>query len=272
MTSAGLHIDRVSRRFDVDGRSLLALDTVSLDAPAGSFIALIGPSGCGKSTLLRMLAGLDQPTSGELHVGGETPQALQQRGALGIAFQEASLLPWRSVESNVRFPFDVIGRMTRADRERVREMIALVGLQGFEQALPSQLSGGMRQRVAIARALVSQPQLLLLDEPFGALDQILRRSMNEELQRLWLNRPVTTVMVTHSVDEAIFLADKVVVMSGRPGRIARVVDIPFPRERPLSLLASAECRKLEAELLALMFEGGTSDRSGSRTGSERGDD
>ncbi|WP_110686929.1 ABC transporter ATP-binding protein [Salinicola aestuarinus] len=271
MTSGGLQIDHVSRRFDVEGRSLLALDDISLDVPAGSFIALIGPSGCGKSTLLRMLAGLDQPSSGELRVGGESPQTLQRRGALGIAFQEASLLPWRSVESNVRFPFDVIGHITPADRDRVQEMIALVGLEGFEQALPSQLSGGMRQRVAIARALVSQPQLLLLDEPFGALDQILRRSMNEELQRLWLQRPVTTAMVTHSVDEAIFLADKVVVMSGRPGRIARVVDIPFPRERPLSLLASAECRELEAEMLALMFDGATSGQTASRVGGARSD-
>ncbi|CAO1661335.1 MULTISPECIES: ABC transporter ATP-binding protein [Salinicola] len=254
MTVGDLRIEAVSRRFDVDGRALLALDSVSLEAPAGSFIALIGPSGCGKSTLLRMLAGLDQPSEGTIRIGGLSPRTLQQRGALGIAFQDASLLPWRSVEANVRFPFDVIGRMSEADRRRVQEMIELVGLGGFEQALPGQLSGGMRQRVAIARALVSEPQLLLLDEPFGALDQILRRSMNRELQKLWLKRPVTTVMVTHSVDEAIFLADKVVVMTGRPGRIGRVIDVPFERERPLSLLNSAECRQLEAEILQLMFD------------------
>lgn len=259
MTTAALHIENVSRRFEVDDHSLLALDDISLEAPAGSFIALIGPSGCGKSTLLRMLAGLDQPSEGTICFGDESPAALQRRGALGIAFQDASLLPWRSVSANVRFPFDVIGSITDADHRRVQEMIELVGLGGFEKALPGQLSGGMRQRVAIARVLVSQPQLLLLDEPFGALDQILRRSMNQELQRLWLKRPVTTVMVTHSVEEAIFLADKVVVMSGRPGCIARVVDVPFPRERPLSLLNSAECRELEEQMLAQMFDHGNCD-------------
>ncbi len=248
----GLAVDSVRREFAVEGKPpLVALDGVSLQCDAGSFTALIGPSGCGKSTLLRLLAGLDQPDAGSLRIDGQSPLALQRSGRLGIAFQDAALLPWRSVADNIRLPFDITG--APPDHARIAALIALVGLRGFEHALPSQLSGGMRQRVAIARALVTQPDVLLLDEPFGALDQILRRSMNIELQRIWRERPVTTVLVTHGIDEALFLADRVVVMQGRPGRIADMIEVPFARPRALSLFASSAFRDLEDQVAGVLY-------------------
>ncbi len=250
-----LRIEQVQRVFESadGGAPFVALKDVSLQAAPGSFTALIGPSGCGKSTLLRLLAGLDEPDAGQVRVGGSTPQALRRSGRLGIAFQDAALLPWRSVVENVRLPFDVMGRADAADRARIAELIELVGLAGFEQSLPAQLSGGMRQRVAIARALVTQPDVLLLDEPFGALDQILRRTMNQELQRIWRERPTTTVLVTHGIDEALFLADRVVVMQGRPGRIVEVFDVPFERPRPLSLFNRADFRALEERVARALY-------------------
>ena len=252
MADRGLAIDRVRREFAVSGKPpLVALDGVSLHCDSGSFTALIGPSGCGKSTLLRLLAGLDQPDAGTLRIGGVSPLALQRSGRLGIAFQDAALLPWRSVSDNVRLPFDITG--APPDGARIAALIELVGLRGFEHALPSQLSGGMRQRVAIARALVTQPDVLLLDEPFGALDQLLRRSMNLELQRIWLERPTTTVLVTHGIDEALFLADRVVVMQGRPGRIAEVIDVSFARPRELALFGSTAFRDLEDHVAAVLY-------------------
>jgi NitT/TauT family transport system ATP-binding protein len=252
MRNSELRIDQVGRVFAVSGTTpLVALEDVSLHCHGGSFTALIGPSGCGKSTLLRLVAGLEQPDGGTVRIGDETPMALQQRGALGIAFQDAALLPWRSVVDNVRLPLDVTG--APVDMARIRSLVELVGLKGFEGALPSQLSGGMRQRVAIARALVTQPEVLLLDEPFGALDQILRRSMNLELQRIWLERPTTTLLVTHGIDEALFLADRVAVMQSQPGRIAQIVEVPFARPRKVDLFNSPEFRALEQQVAGILY-------------------
>lgn len=225
-----------------------ALKGVSLDCPPGSFTALIGPSGCGKSTILRLCLGLDHPDAGALAINGLAPEEATRSGITGVAFQDAALLPWRSVESNIALPLDVLGRPVGQFRDRIAELIALVGLSGFEKALPGELSGGMRQRVAIARALVTTPQVLFLDEPFGALDQILRRQMNIELQRIWRETGATTLLVTHGIDEAVFLADRVVVMASRPGRISQVIEIDLPRPRDPALFNDDHFHALERQV------------------------
>ncbi len=238
--TTGITLDTVSRSFTGRETVVQALDNVSLDCPAGSFTALIGPSGCGKSTMLRLALGLDAPTSGAIGIAGMKPQQAAKAGLTGVAFQDAALMPWRSVEENIALPLDVLGRRRADFADKIAGLIELVGLKGFEKALPGELSGGMRQRVAIARALVTDPKVLFLDEPFGALDQILRRQMNLELQRIWMESRATTLLVTHGIDEAVFLADRVVVMQSRPGRIGKVIDIPFARPRLSEIFATAE--------------------------------
>lgn len=255
VVEGALHVEHVGRTFALDGEVVEALKDVSLSAPVGSFIALIGPSGCGKSTLLRLLAGLDEPDEGRLAIGDQGPRELREEGRLGVAFQDPALLPWRSVRKNIMLPLQVMRRSTRDMNDKIDELVELVGLSNFDSALPGQLSGGMRQRAAIARALVTDPDLLLLDEPFGALDEILRRSMNLELQRIWLDRRPTTVLVTHSIEEAIFLADRVAVMSARPGRIIEVVDVHFPRPRETSVLRTREFHDLADHLSELLHSG-----------------
>jgi NitT/TauT family transport system ATP-binding protein len=241
----------VSKFYDLGrGRKLEALREVHLDVALGGFTALIGVSGCGKSTILRLVAGLEEPTAGTVRIEGSSPSQLVAGHRLGVAFQEHALLPWLSVEANVSLPFRAVGRPV--NRERVQELIALVGLQGFERARPRQLSGGMRQRAAIARALALDPEVLLLDEPFGALDAVTRRRLNGELRRIWEERRITTMLVTHDVGEAVFLADQVVVLSSRPGRVAAVEPITLPAAREPDLMLKPEFHRLAARITRLL--------------------
>jgi NitT/TauT family transport system ATP-binding protein len=249
-----LSVDGVSKSFAGAAGTIQALAPVTLKIARGAFVAVIGPSGCGKSTLLRIIAGLETSDQGTVLVRGQEPKIFRASGELGIVLQDPALLSWRSVRRNIALPLQVLGQSVRAQEKRIAELIELVGLSGYAKALPGQLSGGMRQRVAIARALVTEPSILLLDEPFGALDQILRRGMNLELQRIWMARQTTAVMVTHSIDEAAFLADQVVVMHSSPGRIADIIEVPFSRPRSHDLFAMPEFHEI-CDTLAAALDG-----------------
>ena len=247
---APVDIVGVGRTFALAGDAVVALRGFDLHVPAGGFTALIGPSGCGKSTALRLVAGLDIPDEGTIDMDGSSPDEMRRGQRIGVAFQDPSLLPWRTVSTNIRLALELVGR--RHDTDAVNDLIELVGLQGFEKARPSQLSGGMRQRVAIARSLVTAPDLLLLDEPFGALDALTRQQLNDELQRIWSARGTTTLLVTHSIPEAVYVADEVLVMSPRPGRIVARHVIGFARPRTRDLLLTdafhAEVQTVSASL------------------------
>jgi NitT/TauT family transport system ATP-binding protein len=218
----------VGKQFATRAGTVVALDGIDLTVSAGEFVSLIGPSGCGKSTLLRLVADLDTPTSGELTVFGTSARAAREGQQYGIAFQQAGLLPWRTVRANIELPLELHGVGRRQRRARAEELLALVGLTDFGDHFPHQLSGGMQQRVAIARSLAEQPSLLLMDEPFGALDEMTRERMQTELVRICAESGAAVLFVTHSIPEAVFLSDRVVVMSPRPGRIAAVLDIGLP--------------------------------------------
>lgn len=208
-----------------------AIGSVSFTVKDNEFVSIIGPSGCGKSTLLRLVSDLLPVSGGTVLVDGEPPQAARRKREIGFVFQEPALMPWRSSEKNVRLPFEVMGRRGAASRETARDLLKFVGLAGFEDKRPDELSGGMKQRVSIARALTYEPRLLLMDEPFGALDQITREEMNAELLNIWAQHQSTVLFVTHSISEAIYLSDRVVVLSPRPSRIVEIVDVPLPRPR-----------------------------------------
>ena len=233
MTSQGVvEVSGVSKTFDVPGRGTLsALSGIDLSIGQGEFVSLIGPSGCGKSTLLRLIGDLTSPTTGTVTVNGKpAPQARLDRD-YGIVFQSPVLFDWRNVEDNVALPLELIGTEKQKRAARVSEMLELVELTEFRRHHPYQLSGGMQQRVSIARALAFEPALLLMDEPFGALDEMTRERMNSEVLRIWAQTGITVVFVTHSIPEAVFLSSRVAVMSARPGRITKLVDVDLPRPR-----------------------------------------
>jgi NitT/TauT family transport system ATP-binding protein len=234
----------VSLTFATADGTVQALSEIDLQIAAGDFVSLIGPSGCGKTTLLRIIADLEQPTAGTLRVNGLTTEEARLRRQYGYVFQAPALYPWRTVERNVMLPLELMGFSAVERRERARRYLELVNLTGFERKFPWQLSGGMQQRASIARALSFDPALLLMDEPFGALDEITRDHLNEQLLRLWDRTGKTVVFVTHSIPEAVFLSTRIVIMSARPGRIIDVIDCDFPRDRTIEIRETPEFVKI----------------------------
>jgi NitT/TauT family transport system ATP-binding protein len=234
----------VSLTFETADGKVEALSRVSLQIAEGEFVSFIGPSGCGKTTLLRLIADLERPTLGMLQVNGVSAGEARLQRAYGYIFQAPALYPWRTIEKNVMLPLEVMGFSALERRERAKRYLALVNLSGFERKFPWQLSGGMQQRASIARALSFDPALLLMDEPFGALDEIVRDHLNEQLLRLWDKTGKTVIFVTHSIPEAVFLSTRIVVMSPRPGRIIDAIDCNFPRDRALEIRETPEFVKI----------------------------
>jgi NitT/TauT family transport system ATP-binding protein len=257
--SANEHADHAidcrnaSVRFVTERRVVTAFDNVSFTVERGGFLSVLGPSGCGKSTLLRVVADLIDPSKGSVKLFGMTPRQARLQRSLGFVFQDAALLPWRSALQNVELPLEVGGaRGLPPGAPTPRELMKLVGLEGWEHAFPHELSGGMRQRVSIARALLGGPRLLLMDEPFGALDEITRDRLNEELRRIWLETATTILFVTHSVYEAMFLGEQVMVMSANPGRVRDIVPVDLPRGRDSKIRETDGFVKLAAHLRDLL--------------------
>lgn len=232
-----------------------ALKDINLTIRQGEFVSFIGPSGCGKTTLLRVIADLEPITSGEVLVNDMTPSEARQARAYGYVFQAPVLLPWRTVLANVMLPLQIQGAMPVRCEEIAREQLARVGLSGFEKKYPWQLSGGMQQRASIARALGFEPKILMMDEPFGALDELTRDNLNQQLQQLWYNEQRTMVFVTHSIAEAVYLSTRIVIMSPRPGRIVKIIDSPLPHERDLSMRDTPEFIRLAQEVREALIEG-----------------
>jgi NitT/TauT family transport system ATP-binding protein len=235
---------------------VVALEGIDLDVRPGEFVSLIGPSGCGKSTLLRIVGDLIQPTAGGVAVNGKPPRRAREDRDYGIVFQDAVLFDWRTVEKNIALPLEMTGWSRDRRRSRVRELLDLVELSGFEKHYPWQLSGGMQQRVSIARALSFSPALLLMDEPFGALDEMTRERMNLELLQIWEQTGSTVIFVTHSIAEAVFLSTRVVVMSPRPGRITGLLDIDLPRPRGNETREAARYAELIRDVRRTLRRGG----------------
>jgi NitT/TauT family transport system ATP-binding protein len=243
-----LAADGVTLAYATSRGSLTALDGVDLQVMPGAFVTVLGPSGCGKSTLLRLASGLIRPTSGTMRIDGQP--IVGPRRDVGIVFQAPTLLPWKTVIDNALVPIRAMGGDVAAARPRARDLLALVGLDRFERHYPHELSGGMQQRVGIARALVHDPALLLMDEPFAALDAMTREAMMEEIGRIWAATRKSVLFITHSIPEAVFLADEVLVMSPRPGRILERVPVPLPRPRPIAAMDAPEFIALTAHLRA----------------------
>lgn len=230
--------------FETNDGPVHALKDITLDINEGEFVSLIGPSGCGKTTLLRVIADLEKPTGGSVSVNGMSPEQARLARAYGYVFQQAALLPWRTIEQNVALPLEVMGLDKATRAARIASNLELVNLAGFENKFPWQLSGGMQQRASIARALAVEPAMLLMDEPFGALDEIVRDHLNEQLLKLWAKTRKTVVFVTHSIPEAVFLSTRIVVMSPRPGRIYEIIDCDLGHDRPLDIRESPEFLKI----------------------------
>ncbi|HEV8583984.1 MAG TPA: ABC transporter ATP-binding protein [Methylomirabilota bacterium] len=245
-----LTASKVGKQYRTQARDLVAVEDVSFSVEANEFVTLVGPSGCGKSTLLKVVGGLMDRTAGEVVFKGEPVTG--PRRDIGIMFQTPVLFDWRTALENVLLPTEVLG-LSRADSlARARSMLKIVDLEGFEDSYPSQLSGGMQQRVSLSRVLVYEPDLLLMDEPFGALDEFTRERLNLEIQRIWMQHKKTILFVTHNIAEAVFLSDQVLVMTPRPGRLARVVRVPFPRPREIRLMKSAEFASLVFEIREIL--------------------
>jgi len=236
--SGRIEVDRVTKTYASDAGDIRALDAIDLDVAPRELVTIVGPSGCGKSTLLRCIGGLIPPSQGRVLIDGEVVTEPDPR--IGYVFQRAVLLPWRTVEKNVLLPFEIGGRPTPENLKSVHEALEMVELGEYSQLRPAELSGGMQQRVAVARALVTEPSILLMDEPFGALDAQTRDSMNVELLRIWQEAKPTIVFVTHDIGEALFLSDRVVVMTARPGRVHEVVEVDIPRPRTFELVEGDE--------------------------------
>lgn len=226
--------------FETNDGPVNALTGVNLDVNKGDFVSFIGPSGCGKTTFLRVIADLEKPTSGSITVNGTTPEDARKNRSYGYVFQAAALYPWRTIEKNIALPLEIMGYSTADQKARIDRTLELVNLTGFDKKFPWQLSGGMQQRASIARALAFDADLLLMDEPFGALDEIVRDHLNEQLLKLWDRTNKTICFVTHSIPEAVYLSTKIVVMSPRPGRVTDIIESTLPRERPLGIRETPE--------------------------------
>ncbi|MBT5793776.1 MAG: ABC transporter ATP-binding protein [Deltaproteobacteria bacterium] len=231
---------KVDLVFETADGPVHALSEIDLEINKGDFISLIGPSGCGKTTLMRVIADLEKPTGGEIKINGMSPEEARLQRAYGYVFQSPALYPWRTVEGNLKLPLEIMGVKKAEQNKRAAEVLEMVDLTGFEKKFPWQLSGGMQQRVSIARALTFYPDLLLMDEPFGALDEIVRDQLNEHFHKLWEQTQKTVVFVTHSIPEAAYLSTKIVVMSPRPGKIIDVIDSPLPEKRTLDMRETQE--------------------------------
>lgn len=254
-------VEGVSKRYGSATDGVLALDKVDLRVEEGEFVSIVGPSGCGKSTLMRIVADLLEPTTGSVRIRGRSPREARRMRQIGMVFQDPVLYEWRSVRRNVELPLEVIGRSRRERRQQAERMLQLVGLEDFRDRYPWQLSGGMQQRASIARALAFEPVILLMDEPFGALDEIGRERMNQELQRIWSETGKTILFITHSIPEAVFLSTRVVVMSAHPGRVVAEIEIDLPRPRTDDTRTDSSFHQVTAKVRRVLARADAEDRA-----------